>query len=133
MGNHKLARSAGVPADVLVKQNGKAERWLLRGERRAERTLTEARARMHKAQMRLERRQSEVSDAEALLRTRQAARAVGPIGFDGTSEETLPPRTVTATDEAAQGGPPAEAESPSVKPHARRRTRKTAALKPRPS
>lgn len=117
------------PADVLVKQNGKAEKQLLRRERRAERSLTEARARLHKAQLRLERRLSAVSDAEALLRTRQAARGAGPTGSNGTSEEALPAAAVTSLDEVAQDAAVAAAGAPAAKPAPRRRTRKPAAPK----
>lgn len=113
----------------LVKQGGKAEKQLLRKERRAERLLTEARARLQKAQIRLERRLSAVSDAEALLRTRQAARGAGPSGSNGASVETVPAASASATDEVAQNGAVAEAEASAAKPAPRRRTRRPAAAK----
>ena len=135
-------------ADGLVKQGGKAEKRLLRRERRAERLLTEARARLHKARLRLERRLSAVSDAEALLRTRQVARAAGPNGSNGTSTEAVPPAIATATvvisqaSEAepvvddAPAGATVDADAaatlilpPAAKPPVKHRTRRSAVPK----
>lgn len=65
---------------ALVRSGGKIERRLLRREQRAEEELKDARVRLAKAQTRLERRLSQVADAEAVLRRRQAARATGPDG-----------------------------------------------------
>jgi hypothetical protein len=63
----------------------KAERRLLKRERRAERELAVLRdalrddeARLARAQHRVERRRSDVAVAEARLRQRQADRAAGP-------------------------------------------------------
>src|SRR5215203_5493179 len=109
MGKQKLTRGEGRSADALVKQGGKAEKRLLRKERRAERSLTEAQAKLRKAQMRLERRLSAVSDAEAQLRTRQAARATGPHESNGTSSETPPPSVATVTEMIVQTSEPAKA------------------------
>jgi hypothetical protein len=102
MAKHKPARGEDRSAETLVKQNGKAERRLLRRERRAERLLAEARARLHKAQLRLERRLSAVSDAEALLRTRQVARVAGPTKTNGASAETVPPSIASASETIAR-------------------------------
>lgn len=64
---------------------GKAERRLLKRERRAERELAALHdalrndeARLARAQARVERRRSEIAAAEARLRQRQAERARGP-------------------------------------------------------
>ena len=131
MGKQKLARSDGRSADELVKRGGKAEKRLLRLERRAERSLTEARGKLRKAQMRLERRLSAVSDAEALLRTRQAARASGPYESNGTSRETMPPSVATATEQLVQASEAADAaaESPVVVLKGKASASKTAADK----
>ena len=148
MGKQRTARTEDVSADVLVRQNGKAEKRLLRQERRAERLLTEARARLRKAQVRLERRLSAVSDAEALLRTRQAARVAGPNGSNGTSPEAVPPSVATATVLVAQAsevesvadeapaGVTADADvattlilPPAAKPPVKQRTRRATAPK----
>ncbi len=131
MGKQKLAQSDGRSADALVKQGGKAEKRLLRLERRAERSLTEAQARLRKAQMRLERRLSAVSDAEAKLRTRQAARATGPHESNGTSSETPPPSVAIATEDIVQASEPAQAavESPVVVPASKTPANKASASK----
>jgi hypothetical protein len=127
MGKRKRARVEGASAEALVKQGAKAEKRLLRREQKAEQALTEARTRLRKAQERLERRLSAVSNAEALLRTRQAARAAGPMGSNGGSGESLSPAITGATAVMVQAGKSAEAAAsvtlPSAsKPLARRST-----------
>src|SRR5215203_4235264 len=131
MGKQKLTRGEGRSADALVKQGGKAEKRLLRKERRAERSLIEAQAKLRKAQMRLERRLSAVSDAEALLRSRQAARATGPHASNGTSSEAMPLSVATATEKIVQASELAEAaaESPVVVPGSTTSVGKSAAAK----
>jgi hypothetical protein len=137
MGKQKAAQTDGRSAEALVKQGAKAEKRMLRRERKAERTLTEARARLRKAQERLERRLSAVSDAEALLRTRQAARAAGPVWSNGASNELLSPSIAGATEVIVQASAPEEPVEaaaslilpPAKKPPARRRTSRSAAPK----
>ncbi len=136
MGKHKPEPTDEQSADALVKQGGKAEKRLLRLEREAERSLAEARAKLRKAQVRLERRLSAVSDAEALLRARQAARMAGPAGSNGTSDEPLPPPVATAPEPIVDVGNTADAEPvatlilpPSAKLPTRRRSTRSAAPK----
>ncbi len=79
MGKREKQAKATRPAASLVRAGGKTEKRLLRREHEAEQALNAARARMRKAQDRLERRLSAVADAEAILRGRQHARTIGPI------------------------------------------------------
>ncbi len=139
-------------AEALVKQGAKTEKRLLRREQRAEKSLDDARTKLQKAQMHLERRLSAVSDAEALLRTRQEARATGPGSENGAAPGAVGALIATSGDERLNGhhgaastvspiilagGQPSQAVEPApelelppaTKPPVRRRATRAAAAK----
>ena len=114
-----------------LRRSADDERRLLKRERRAERDVIDARAdlaqeevRLQRAQARVERSRAEVVAAEARLRKRQAARAIGPspanaeqndggralTGELATDEATGASRPVTRSEEPPHlgGGDPAE-------------------------
>ncbi len=98
----------------LLRGRSEDERRLLKRERRAERELLEARAllakedaRLERAQARVKRRRAEVVAAEARLRERQVARAIGPAASSAENGGPGP-----ATDGKPTAGKAADSGEP---------------------
>lgn len=105
MAKRNKMRGAKASAVALVRAGGKAEQRLLQREQRAEQALKSALDRLKKAQVRLERRLSAVADAEALLRSRQSARAIGPDGAaNAPADDSLV--LLSPTDPGSNGAAP---------------------------
>lgn len=113
MGKNDKRGDAKISAASLVRIGGKNEKRLLRREHEAEQALTSARARLRKAQLRLERRLGAVADAEATLRGHQEARSLGPNGNGTNGLDTI--LVLPAAPEASgNGAAPAIITGPDV-------------------
>lgn len=114
MGKREKRNGTMESAAEAVRAGGKSEKRLLRREREAELDLKSARARLTKAQHRLDRRLSAVADAEATLRGHQRARAVGPNGASLPGGEASVPLPATPAASSGNGTAPTIITGPDV-------------------